>query len=268
MRAPLCSRPEDARCRRPAATAPVTRWRGARPQCVETTPALAPLLLDGDRHAALAGVSHRVRLTIRGDDGRPINLEGALLWTHFGASGPVVLNASRHWHRAQLEGRARGRAAEPLSRRTIRVARGVAARSGVARPRAQVATVLAARMPAAVADAWTTGVDLENVTISHLTRDSRRSLIHALLATPLEVRDSRGYKVRGGHGRRHSARRNRSGADGIALLSGSVPGGRNPGRGWPPGRLQFSVGVVVGVGGGAGDCRSSSFALISAPKLC
>jgi predicted flavoprotein YhiN len=27
-------------------------------------------------------------------------LEGSLLWTHFGMSGPVVLNMSRHWHRA------------------------------------------------------------------------------------------------------------------------------------------------------------------------
>src|SRR6186713_3224062 len=30
---------------------------------VETTPALAPLVLDGDRHGALAGVSHRAALT-------------------------------------------------------------------------------------------------------------------------------------------------------------------------------------------------------------
>src|SRR4030095_15092986 len=33
--------------------------------CVDTTPALAPLVLDGDRHASLSGVSHRVSLTLR-----------------------------------------------------------------------------------------------------------------------------------------------------------------------------------------------------------
>jgi hypothetical protein len=72
---------------------------------VETTPALAPLLVEGDRHASLSGVSLPVRLTVRVEGRRETRLEGALLWTHFGASGPVVLNASRHWHRARLEGR-------------------------------------------------------------------------------------------------------------------------------------------------------------------
>ena len=32
-------------------------------------------------------------------------LTGSLLWTHFGISGPVALNASRHWLRAQLDRR-------------------------------------------------------------------------------------------------------------------------------------------------------------------
>lgn len=160
---------------------------------VETTPALAPLLLNGDRYAALAGVSHRVRLTLRRADGRAIDLDGALLWTHFGASGPVVLNASRHWHRAQLEQHAvevllnlcPGDRFERLDTWLLEQA--------IERPRAQVATVLAARLPAAIAEAWVTGLDLDGVTVAHLTRESRRSLIHALLATPLDVRDSRGY---------------------------------------------------------------------------
>ena len=56
---------------------------------VDTTPALAPLLLDGDCHVALSGVSLPARLTVR-VEGRPdTRLDGALLWTHFGASGPV-----------------------------------------------------------------------------------------------------------------------------------------------------------------------------------
>lgn len=63
------------------------------------------------------------------------------------------------------------------------------------RPRAFVATVLAQRLPSAVADAWACAADVEGVTLSHLTRDGRRSLMHALLASPLAVRDSRGYNV-------------------------------------------------------------------------
>jgi predicted Rossmann fold flavoprotein len=160
---------------------------------VETTPALAPLLLGGDRHAPLAGVSHRARLTIRTSDGRATELEGSLLWTHFGASGPVALNASRHWHRAQVEGRqitvmlslCPGERFESLEAWLLDQA--------ASRPRAQVATALAAKVPAAIAEAWTKEARLEGVTLSHLTRDSRRRLIHGLLATPIEIRGSRGY---------------------------------------------------------------------------
>jgi predicted Rossmann fold flavoprotein len=160
---------------------------------VPTTPALAPLILDGGRYSALAGIAHRAALTIRDADGHRVDLEGPLLWTHFGASGPVVLNASRHWHRAQLERRlvevllnvCPGEEYASLERWLLEQA--------FERPRARVATVLAARLPAAVADVWIDGLDLAGVTASHLTREARRSLIHALLATPLHVRDSRGY---------------------------------------------------------------------------
>ena len=62
------------------------------------------------------------------------------------------------------------------------------------RPRAQVTTVLATRMPAAVADAWTAVVGIAaDATLAHLSRAGRRALIDGLTATPLQVRDSRGY---------------------------------------------------------------------------
>src|SRR4029079_13066347 len=71
---------------------------------VETTPALAPLVLDGVRPHGLAGVTHDVALTC-GSGRVRTRVEGSLLWTHVGISGPAALNLSRHWHRARLEGR-------------------------------------------------------------------------------------------------------------------------------------------------------------------
>ena len=51
-----------------------------------------------------------------------------------------------------------------------------------ARPRAQVATVLDARLPHAVAGAWVAAAGLErDVTMAHLTREDRRRLAHALV---------------------------------------------------------------------------------------
>ena len=62
------------------------------------------------------------------------------------------------------------------------------------RPRTLVRTAIASRLPAAVADAWTESADImPSTTLAHLQREDRRRLVHALLETPLAVRDSRGY---------------------------------------------------------------------------
>src|SRR5580765_2958732 len=73
---------------------------------VPTTPALAPLVVGGPSvHSKLSGVSQDVALAVWVDGAVAVRLTGALLWTHFGVSGPVAMNASRHWLRARLEQR-------------------------------------------------------------------------------------------------------------------------------------------------------------------
>jgi len=168
--------------------------------CVATTPALAPLVLRGSPNAALAGVSHPAALTLRAAGKTLVRLEGALLWTHFGASGPVVLNLSRHWHRARLDAEAAGGAEEVvveasvLPGETFETVERWLLDEAAARPRAQVTTVLGQRLPNAVAAAWAAlaGIPADG-TMAHLSRDDRRRLAHALLAASLGVRDSRGY---------------------------------------------------------------------------
>jgi hypothetical protein len=193
---------------------------------VETTPALAPLLLGGHGHAALAGVSHQAVLSLRVNGRTTIRLEGSLLWTHFGMSGPVVLNLSRHWHRARLRshapgaraaaGQARLRSRAPAARATaeqaplggtsievvVNLLPGESFESLEAwwlaqereRPRAQVATILATRVPAAVAGVWLDAAGIaSDSTMSHVARDHRRRLVRALVESPVRVVDSRGY---------------------------------------------------------------------------
>jgi len=161
---------------------------------IETTPALAPLILGDTRHDRLAGVSHAVRLTLRVDGNTAIRLDGSLLWTHFGASGPVVLNMSRHWHRARLQGNAVDVAIDVCPDDTFESLEAWWLEQERARPRSQVSTVLASRMPAAVAATWLDLAGLSGeTTMAHVGRDERRRLIHALLETRLDVRDSRGY---------------------------------------------------------------------------
>jgi predicted Rossmann fold flavoprotein len=160
---------------------------------IDTTPALAPLILNGSLHAGLSGISHAAALTIR-STASTVRLEGAMLWTHFGISGPVALNASRHWLRARLD---RGPVEVFLNvcpRETFATLEAWWLDQERTRPKAMVSTTLSARLPAAVADAWSAGASIASgTTLSHLTREDRRRLVRALLETPLDVRDSRGY---------------------------------------------------------------------------
>ena len=117
-----------------------------------------------------------------------------MLWTHFGVSGPVMLNASRHWLRARLEGREAVITVSVVPGETFASVERWLVAEQRSRPRALVRTLIASRVPAAIADIWTERAGVTPaMTMSHLTRDDRRRLIHALLETTLQVRGSRGY---------------------------------------------------------------------------
>jgi predicted Rossmann fold flavoprotein len=161
---------------------------------VDTTPALAPLILDGVAHAALSGIALPVSLTLLAGVERLVSLEGALLWTHFGASGPVVLNVSRHWHRAQLEGRSVRLLVNVCPGESFESLESWWRREERARPTALARTVLATRLPLAVALSWLERAGIAaDLTMAHVSRESRRALIHGLVESELVVRDSRGY---------------------------------------------------------------------------
>jgi len=70
-----------------------------------TAPALVPLILEAPTFCReLSGVSQEAELTTT-VNGREIDRrQGSLLWTHFGVSGPVVMDASRFWTIAHAKG--------------------------------------------------------------------------------------------------------------------------------------------------------------------
>jgi len=161
---------------------------------VSTTPALVPLVLEGHGHEALSGVSHPVELRLGGGSFRPTRIRGAMLWTHFGVSGPAVLDVSRHLLRARLEGEhprlvanlLPGEDAAGLARLLVAASR--------TRPRAGVRSVLDGRMPASVLDAVAKEVGVApSVPGGQLPREQRRRVVLALTERDLAVRDSRGY---------------------------------------------------------------------------
>ncbi|MCK6484626.1 MAG: aminoacetone oxidase family FAD-binding enzyme [Phycisphaerae bacterium] len=167
---------------------------------VPPTPALAPLVLEGDFHAPLAGVSHEAALTVRAEGQRAVRLCGALLWTHFGVSGPLAMNASRHWLRARIENRAVSVGLSFVPDLAFETLEAALLSLAASQPRSHLhnalrapespATAIPERVLAALLERLNLG---RGIVMAHLSREDRRRLIHAMLDWPLPIRDSRGY---------------------------------------------------------------------------
>lgn len=161
---------------------------------VPTTPALVPLLLSGHFHPPLSGISHEAEIVILADGRTRARLRGPLLWTHFGISGPVALDASRHWLRAQLDGHAPGATLSFVPGLEFdaveRALLPVPGRTGAESLR----HVLAVWLPAAVGEAILASLRLDpSLRLAQLARDDRRRLTHALTGWQLPITGSRGY---------------------------------------------------------------------------
>jgi predicted Rossmann fold flavoprotein len=163
---------------------------------VQTTPALDPLLLDGSNsfHRKVSGVSHRAELALWLDGRVATRLRGSLLWTHFGISGPVALNASRHWLRAHLGNRDTrvtlsflpASSFESVEQRFTALSR--------SSPNQLVLTALSEDVPGSVAACLIEKAGIERTRLlAHLTRLERRALVRSLVEMPLAVTGSRGY---------------------------------------------------------------------------
>jgi hypothetical protein len=161
---------------------------------VPTTPALVPLVLAGEFHRRLSGVSHEATLAVRAGGRVLTRRTGSLLWTHFGVSGPLVLDVSRAWLRARLEGRdpiveaalVPALAGDALDRELLALA--------AASPRLAVARALGRWLPNALAEAL---CDEQRVApdraLGQLRREDRRALSTAIGRRVLPIVDSRGY---------------------------------------------------------------------------
>ena len=161
--------------------------------CVETIPALAPLLFDG--WAGLAGVTHLATLTLRVDGRHTATADRIVPVDTLRGERPC-----RAEHVAPLASSARRRTsvrgvAQRLSwRDASRASTRGCAREAQARPRSHVGTIVATRVPSAVGERWLTAAGVpHDVTMAHLDREARHALVKGLLDTVVPVRGSRGF---------------------------------------------------------------------------
>jgi len=169
--------------------------RGLGHTVTATYPALVPLVLAPTMfHAELSGLSQPVELSTFADGKLIDRRTGSLLWTHFGISGPVVMDASRHWviaHATQRSVEVRCSfipedGFEPVERWLIDAA--------ASRPRLSLRKCLAARVPESFAAVVAHAIGIDPLTpLGQLSRPQRRALVHALTAFPLPVERARGW---------------------------------------------------------------------------
>ena len=160
-----------------------------------TYAALVPLVLAPQTfHAGLSGISQEVELSVFAGGKRVDHRAGSLLWTHFGVSGPVVMDASRHWTAAQEQGLGPTMKCNLLPGETFESVERWLIQSVGERPRATVLNLFAGRLPERVAAAVIGHAGIDPATPGgQVSREARRALVHALTALVLPVTQHRGW---------------------------------------------------------------------------
>ena len=173
-------------------------WEIARQLGHSVTPtyaALAPLVLDPAMfHANIAGIALEVELSTFVNGRRIDHRTGSLLWTHFGISGPVVMDASRHWIMARESGLGPVMKCNLLPAETFESVERWLIDLAAARPKLSIGNALPQRIPERVSAAILGHVHIDPAaTCGQLSRDNRRLLVHALTALALPVVQHRGW---------------------------------------------------------------------------
>lgn len=163
----------------------------------ETFPALVPLLLaQGHWLTKLSGTAVEAELLVRSRTGRVIHrVVGSTLFTHFGLSGPAVLDVSRHWIAAK-RGDAATLAMNFLPGTSFEAVDEALLTEARRHPRATVTSFLRGRLPERLFLAIADECGLEHgaaTPLSALTREERRGLARKLTSLDVAVTGDRGF---------------------------------------------------------------------------
>lgn len=173
-------------------------WEIARRLGHTVTPtyaALVPLVLAPQMfHAELAGIAQDVELSVFVNGAKVDQRAGSMLWTHFGLSGPVVMDVSRHWTAASETGQRPLLRCNLLPGLNFEQAERQFVAAIAARPKAAMLTHLGTLFPERVATALLNHATIDAaLPAGQLSREARRTLLHALTALVLPVTQQRGW---------------------------------------------------------------------------
>jgi predicted Rossmann fold flavoprotein len=158
---------------------------------VETTPALTPLTSGDEDLKSLSGITLEVGLTLLGEGKKRFSCRGSFLFTHFGFSGPVVLDISRHYLREKGPRELVANFVPDHDENSFGI---YLRQAGEKNPRKTLRGVLIELMPQRLADAILkkAGIDTSLI-MNQLDKVSRQRLIDKCVKYPLDVTGSLGY---------------------------------------------------------------------------
>ena len=161
-----------------------------------TYPALVPLLLEPSFfHADLSGLSHDVMLSTTVSGKTIDRRRGSLLWTHFGISGPVVLDTSRFWVQAAAVDKEVCLSLNCFPQFSIRDIEQWIVQSTSQRGKKTIASLLSERLPARLAlkIAEFQKPNISQLPVNLLNKEARSKLILSLTNLRLPILGSRGW---------------------------------------------------------------------------
>jgi predicted Rossmann fold flavoprotein len=161
----------------------------------ETYPALVPLMLDPSMfHAELSGLSQIVELTTVVAGKATDRRTGSLLWTHFGISGPVVMDSSRFWTMASASGTSVEVMCNFCPGEDFTPVDGWLLKRAGDKPKLSIGKTLSQRFAERFASTlcrWA-GID-PLIPIAQLSQGQRRQLVHGLTGFRLPILRDRGW---------------------------------------------------------------------------
>lgn len=160
-----------------------------------TVPALVPLVLEDTMfHRTLSGLSQDAELTTVVAGKAVDSRKGSLLWTHFGISGPVVMDASRFWTLAREQGEKAAVYADFLPDQNPERVRLWWRDQTRGHPRRSLLNTLALVAPERFGEALCRHVECDpQRAIAQVPRHERDRLIAALTKFPLPIKMERGW---------------------------------------------------------------------------
>jgi predicted Rossmann fold flavoprotein len=150
-----------------------------------TFPALVPLVVEkGHWITELSGISVEAELAVKSPTGRIVHRHrGSMLFTHFGVSGPVVLDISRHW----IANQPGTLSANFLPGETFESVDASLIAGAKRNPHATIGSVL--RLPDRLLGQLAAGTPL-----GRLSKDERRRIVRDLIDYTLPVVRDRGFE--------------------------------------------------------------------------